>query len=66
MTTEHRVTQLEQREGLLITILERLKETRRHHAAQIEAQRRDSQKLQRMWVWLCRKNGWPEDEDLLG
>ena len=72
MTIERRVIQLEQREGFILTLLERqqtlierVEETQRHQQEQIEEQRRDSQKIHRLWVNLSRKYGWLEDEDLL-
>ena len=34
--------------------------------ALVEQVQRDSQKTQRLWVNLCKKYGWLEDEDLLG
>ena len=32
----------------------------------LEQIQRDGQKTQRLWVNLCKKYGWLEDEDLLG
>ena len=63
MTVEHRVNQLEQGQqwhqaqiNLLTTLAE-------HAQKQLDELKVMQEKQHRMWVWLCRKNGWPEDEE---
>ena len=70
-TLEDRVTSTEAAIGLLTNIAERqqtlLEEMRldnRQTRALLEEARRDSRQTQRLWVRLCRKYGWLDDEDL--
>ena len=57
VTLDHRVESVEACIGLLTNILER-------QQGQIEQAQRDSRKLHRLWVNLCKKYGWLDDEDL--
>ena len=66
MTIEERLAKLEipvrnhdAMFNLLIGISER-------QQALLEQVQRDGQKTQRLWVNLCKKYGWLDDEDLLG
>ena len=66
MTIEERLAKLEipvrnhdAMFNLLIGISER-------QQALLEQVQRDGQNTQRLWVNLCKKYGWLEDEDLLG
>jgi hypothetical protein len=58
-TMDHRVRSVEACIGILTSISERQQD-------QIEQAQRDSLKLHRLWVNLCKKYGWFDDEDLQG
>ena len=73
MTIEERLAKLEipvrnhdAMFNLLIGISERQQAAQERQQALLEQVQRDGQKTQRLWVNLCRKYGWLEDEDLLG
>ena len=71
MTTDDRVAGIDYRVASLeevrrynearIGLLESISERQQHL---LEEVRRDSQHTQRLWVRLCKKHGWLEDEDL--
>ena len=50
--------------NLLITMLERHQETMDRQDAMLQEMRRDNQQTRRLWVRLCKKYGWLDDEDL--
>ena len=50
-------------EGIVFNLLIGISERQQVLLEQIQ---RDGQKTQRLWVNLCKKYGWLEDEDLLG
>ena len=56
MTTEERLTALEETDARIVTLLERVVEL-------IEETRRESQQTRRIWVAFARHHGWPEDLD---
>ena len=71
MTIEKRVDNLERiAEGqevqlrLLGLIAERAQTTLEQQSERLDEARRDTAKTQRLWVNLCKKYGWLEDEDL--
>ena len=80
MTTDERLAHLDRQEGRMLVLLERsegrlgnleslseqLVEIQGRQQHQLEELKRDGQKTQRLWVRLCKKHGWLEDEDLLG
>ena len=56
-TLEERVMSVEVAIGLLTRIAERQQEL-------LEEVRRDNRQTQQLWVRLCKKYGWLDDEDL--
>ena len=63
-TVEDRVTSVDSCIGLLTAILERQDERIMQNDERLEEVRRDSRQTQRLWVRLCKKYGWLDDEDL--
>ena len=68
-----RVTSIEAVTHELATLTKELTEIAKSHDAilkrmdaRLEEARRDNAQTQRLWVRLCRKHGWLEDEDLEG
>ena len=56
MTTDERLTALEETDARIVTLLERVVEL-------IEETRLESQQTRRIWVAFARHHGWPEDLD---
>ena len=56
MTTEARLAHLERQEGRILELLERNQERMAQNERQIAA-------VQNLWVRLCKRHGWLEDED---
>ena len=66
MTIEERLANLEipvRNHDAMFNLLIGISERQQVLLEQIQ---RDGQKTQRLWVNLCKKYGWLEDEDLLG
>jgi hypothetical protein len=77
MTTEQRLSNVEQSIVLLTELCRGLRETDdkiiglletqqqqiKEHRAEVAEYRRDARQYQRLWVHLARKHGWVEDED---
>ena len=68
---EQRFRSVEACIGILTSIAERqqdsidsLKALAERHDDRIEEMRRDNRQTQRLWVRLCKKYGWLDDEDL--
>ena len=73
------MTTIEERLGNMEDIIQRLMRIEEQHGNILERQqvileaheqrmaelRRDAAKTQRLWVRLCKKYGWLDDEDLL-
>ena len=73
MTIDYRVATLEEmrayheaRIRLLELLAERAQTTLEQQYERLVEARRDTANTQRLWVNLCKKYGWLEDEDLLG
>ncbi len=56
MTTEERLTVVEDTNARIVDVLERVVEL-------LEETRRDSQQTRRIWIAFARHHGWPEDLD---
>ena len=54
MTTDERLTALEETDARIVDLIERVVEL-------IEETRRESQQTRRIWVAFARHHGWPED-----
>ena len=61
---EDMIRQLDARMNLLTSISERQQTLLERLDEQISEVRRNTQHTQRIWVHLCRKYGWLEDDDL--
>ena len=56
MTTEERLTALEETDARIVDLLERVVEL-------IEETRREGQQTRRIWTAFARHHGWPEELD---
>lgn len=54
MTTDERLTALEETDARIVDLLERVVEL-------IEETRHESQQTRRIWVAFAKHHGWPED-----
>lgn len=54
MTTDERLTAVEETNAKIVDLLERVVEL-------IEETRRESQQTRRIWIAFARHHGWPED-----
>ena len=61
MTTEERLTALEETDARIVTLLERVVELIEETRELTEEARRESQQTRRIWVAFARHHGWPED-----
>ena len=63
-TLDGRITSVETAIRLLSSIAERQQTLLERLDARLEEARRDNRQTQRLWVRLCKKYGWLDDEDL--
>ena len=63
MSTEHRLTAVEQAIVQQGEINERLIKLNQTAVAMLNEQRRDMEQYRRWWTYLAKKHGWLDDED---
>ena len=61
MTTDERLTAVEETNARIVALLERVVELIEETRELTEETRRESQQTRRIWIAFAKHHGWPED-----